>query len=99
MAQLAHAFRLDLPNPLAGHTVHFADLFQRSLITVHQAETHLEDLPLALGEAGEHVAQFLLEQTVAGHFGWVFGALVFDKIADADVAVVSDRRVERDWLL
>ena len=62
VTQFAQSFGFNLADPLAGHIIHLADLLQRPLVPVNQAEAHFEDFSLAFGQAGQHVAQFFLEQ-------------------------------------
>ena len=59
MAQLAQRFRLDLTDALAGHAKLLADLFQRSLVTVLEAESENEHFPLALREILQNVLHLL----------------------------------------
>ena len=66
MPQFPECLRFDLPDALTGHVVHLADFFQGSFVAIHQAETHLQDLALTFGEARQHIAKLLLQQTVAG---------------------------------
>src|SRR5688572_25605656 len=47
VTKLAQRLRLDLADTFASHLVLLADLFERALVTIHQAETHLDDTPLA----------------------------------------------------
>src|SRR5438445_3571773 len=66
VTQLAQGLGFDLANAFASDVVHLADLFERSLIAIEQTEAHFENLALAFRQAGQHVAQFFLQQTVAG---------------------------------
>ena len=50
VAQFRHRLGLDLPDPLAGHPVHLADLVQRAGPTVGEAEPQAHDAGLALGQ-------------------------------------------------
>ncbi len=68
-------------------------------IAVAQAEAQFQHLALALGQAGEHVAELVLEQAVAGHVGRVLGGLVLDEIAEVGVVAVADGGLQRDGLL
>src|SRR5260370_1446665 len=99
VTQLAQRFGLDLANALAGDVVHLADFFESALVTIHQSETHFENAPLAFSEARQHVAQLFLEQAIAGYIRRIFRRLVLDEIANADVAIITNRRVKRDRLL
>jgi len=42
--------------------VHLADLFQGALVAVHEPKRISRIFPLALGQAGEDIAQFLFEK-------------------------------------
>ena len=54
MLQFPQRFRLDLPNPFAGHRELLADFFQR-MIRVHaDAEAHAEHAFFAGGERGQN---------------------------------------------
>src|SRR5438445_1541393 len=76
MTQLAQGLGFDLANAFASDVVHLADFLERPLVTIEQAEAHLQNLALALGQAGQHVSEFFLQQAVARHVRWVFGRLV-----------------------
>jgi len=94
VTQLAQRLRLNLAYAFARDVIHLADFFERAFVTVKQAETHFENFPFALGQGCQHVAQFLAEQTIARHFGWIFRRLVLDEIADAYVEMcIRDRKL------
>src|SRR5688572_16116710 len=78
MAHLAERLGLDLPDALARDLELLSDFLQRARIAIAQPETQFEHFAFALGEARQHVAQFVLQQTVAGHLGRILRALVFD---------------------
>ena len=77
MTELTQRFRFDLADAFAGDVVHLADLFERAFITIHETETHFENLAFAFGKSGQHV-------------GRIFRALVFDEITNAHIAIVTD---------
>src|SRR5262252_377969 len=61
MAELAQRLRLDLPDPLAGDVEGAADLLERVLGAVADAEAHLQDLLLSRGQRLQHPARLLLQ--------------------------------------
>src|SRR5215831_2952150 len=61
VAELRHGLRLDLPDPLAGHAVHLADLIQRLGLAIGQPEPHPDHARLTLGQRAEHRLELLLQ--------------------------------------
>jgi len=94
VTQLAQRLRLDLADTFASDVIHLADLFERAFVAVNQTEAHLQNLAFAFGQRGEHVAQLLAQQTVAGHVRRIFRRLVLDEIADAHIAVVAELQTQ-----
>ena len=66
VSHFAQGLGFDLADALAGHLELPTDLLQRARIAVIQAETQFQDSLLALGQASEHVAQFVFQQAEAG---------------------------------
>ena len=60
----AQRLGFDLADAFARHVVLPANFLQGPFIAVHQAETHFDNLALALGQGGQDIAQSVLEQTV-----------------------------------
>src|SRR5262249_30989447 len=56
VAKLAQGFGFDLADALARDVIHFADLLQSTLVTIHEAEAHFQNLALALSQTGEDVS-------------------------------------------
>ncbi len=61
MAELAQGLGFDLADALAGDLEALADLFQRVLGAVFEAEAHLDDALLARGEGAQNLRGVLLE--------------------------------------
>src|SRR5262249_55507991 len=96
MAELAERLGLDLANALAGHREALADLLERVLALVADAEPEAQDL-LFLGreraEGALHlVRQVLADQAVVRRFR----ALVLEEVAQ--LRVLADRGLERERL-
>src|SRR2546427_9648481 len=69
MTQLAKGLGLDLPDALARHAEPLADLLQRPLVPVDQAEAQLQHPPLTWGEGVEDVLDLVVEQRQRGRVG------------------------------
>src|SRR5208282_4095614 len=61
VAQFAQSLGLDLADALARHREMLADLFERMLAAVLQAEAHLNDLLLARAQRLEHLRGLLAQ--------------------------------------
>ena len=99
VAHFAEGLGFDLADAFAGHFELLADLFERARVTIHEAEALFEHFALALVQAAEHVAQFVLEQAEAGHLGRILGGFVFDEVAEIGVFAVANGRLEGNRLL
>src|SRR5512143_3116701 len=97
--ELAQGLGLDLADALARHLELLADLLERVLVAVAQAEAHLEDPALALRERLEGLLDLLLEVDVDDRVGRRGDELVLDEVAEVAVLLLADRRLERDGLL
>src|SRR5258707_14865554 len=99
MSQLSECFGLDLPDALARDREALADLFERVLAAVADAEPHLDHLLLARRERLEHRLGLLLEVQVDDRFGRRDDVAVLDEVAKMRIFLFADRRLERDRLL
>ena len=99
MPKFAQRFGFDLADPFTGHFVLLAHFFERAHVAVHQAKAELQHFTLALGQAGQHIGQFVFQQVIARHFRGVFRRFVFDKIAKARIALVPDDSAPRREVL
>src|SRR5262249_1224870 len=80
MAQLAQRLGFDLPDPFAGDGEALADLFERVLAAVADAETHLDDFFLARRQRLEDRFGLLLQIQVDDGFGRRHDLPVFDEV-------------------
>src|SRR4249919_3511650 len=65
VAQLAHRLGLDLPDALASHPVHLADLVEGLGLAISQAEAHRYHPGFALAEGVQYVVQLFLKKREA----------------------------------
>src|SRR5215213_817703 len=79
VAQLAERLRLDLADALSGDAELAANLFQRPLAPVVQAEAKLEYAPLAARQRVQDILNLLREQLVRGGVRRRHRALVLDE--------------------
>ena len=66
MPQFAERFRFDLPDALARHAEVLPHFLQRVVLTVFEAEAHLQHFALALGQRLQGVAHLLFEELMRG---------------------------------
>src|SRR5208283_4686975 len=99
LAQLAQRLGLDLPDTLAGDGELLADFLERVVGFLADAEAHAQDLLLARGERGQHLARLLAEVALDGGLDGGRREFVLDKIAKRTFFLVADRRFERDRFL
>src|SRR5947208_7137170 len=99
MAQLAERLGLDLSDALAGDREALADLFERVLAAVADAEPHLDDLLLARRQRFEHRFGLFLEIQVDDGFGRRDHLAILDEVAEMRIFLFADRRFEGDRLL
>ena len=64
MPQLAERLGFDLPDALAGYGEVLADLFERVLAAVFQAEAHFDDLLFARRQGFQHLGGLLAQVQV-----------------------------------
>src|SRR4029079_13523963 len=98
VAELAQRLDLDLADPLAGQAELLADFLERPGMPIVEAEAEAEDPLLATVERGEHVLDLLTAHAVRDHVERRDRVLVGDELAELRVALVADRRLERDGL-
>src|SRR6476619_889838 len=90
---------LDLPDALAGHVEGAADLLQRARPAAGQAEAHLDDLALALGQSRQRAVDVLLAQVLGGDLEGRLGRLILDEVAELGLLLLADRLLKGDRLL
>src|SRR5581483_2683426 len=98
VAQLAQRLRLDLPYALARDGEFLADLLQRVVGFLADAEAHAQHLLFARRERREHLARLFLKIDVHDRVGRRHDALVLDEVAEMAVLLLADGRLERDRL-
>src|SRR5690606_29476649 len=98
VTQLRHGLRLDLTDPLTGHTEGVADLVQRLGLTVAETETHPDDTGLTLGERIQQLLELTLQHREADGVRRDDGLGVLDEVTEVAVAVLAERGVQRDRL-
>jgi len=94
VAHFAERLGLDLTDAFARDFEILADFFQRARTAVHQTKALFQHHPLALGQAAQHVAQFVPEQAEAGDVEGIVGGLVLDEIAEIGVLGVAHGRLQ-----
>src|SRR5262245_43465618 len=99
MPQLAQRLRLDLADPLAGDGEVLADLLERVLGAVADAEAHLDHLLLARRQRLEHLIGLFLEVEIDHRVGRGDDLAIFDEVAKVRILLLADRGLERDGLL
>src|SRR5438270_10693539 len=99
MAQLAQRLRLDLADPLARYAELLADLFERPLPTVLQAEPQLKHASFATRQRVEHVVHLLLEHLPRRDVGGAQRSLIGYEVAQVTIFFRSNRDLERNRLL
>src|SRR6185312_4571835 len=97
--QLAQRLGLDLADALAGDGEALADLFERVLAAVADAEAHLDHLLLARRQRLQHRLGLFLQIEVDHRFGRRDHLAIFDEVAQMRIFLFADRRLERDRLL
>src|SRR6185503_5901742 len=96
MRQLAKRHRPDLTDPLTGQTELAPDLLERPLTSVIEAEAEPDHPLLPAIEAVEDAFHLLPELLTRGSVERRDGVRVLDQRTELRVAVVADRRLERD---
>src|SRR6266508_2638371 len=99
MPELPQRLRLDLADALARDLEVLADLLQRVVALLAEAEAHPEHLLLARGERGEHLPGLLGQVHVDDRVGRRDERLVLDEVAEVAVLLLADGGLEADRLL
>src|SRR6185312_15000993 len=94
VAELGQGLRLDLPDPLAGHTELPADLFQRPRMPVGQPEAQLDDPLLPLRQLAEHPVELVLQHDERCRLDRHDGVRVLDEVTEVGL-LLADRGLER----
>src|SRR5512133_202426 len=97
--ELPERLRLDLADALARHLEVLADLLERVVALLPDAEAHPEDLLLARGEGGEDLPGLLGQVHVDDRVRRGDERLVLDEVAEVAVLLLADGRLEADRLL
>src|SRR6266542_3260530 len=97
--ELPQRLRLDLPDALACHLEVLADLLERVIALLPDAEPHPEHLLLAGGEGGEHLPGLLGQVHVDDRVRGRDERLVLDEVAEVAVLLLADGGLEADRLL
>jgi hypothetical protein len=99
VTQLAQRLGFDLADALAGDLEALADLFQRVLAAVLEAEAHLDDALFSRGQCAQHLRRVLLQVDRDHRVGGRDRHAVFDEVAKVRVFLFADGRLQRDGLL
>src|SRR4029453_4775330 len=94
--QLLLGLALDLPDALPGEAQALADLLQRARLLAVQAEAHADDLALLLVEVVHDRLDLLLEGGADQLELHRRNALLLERVAQLDAAVLAHGRRERD---
>ena len=98
MAQLRHRLGLDLTDALARHAVDLADLVESLRLTVTQAKTHRHNAGFTLRQRVQDVVELFLQQGEGHGVCGNDGLGVLDEVTELGVAVLTERRVQRNRL-
>src|SRR6266545_4469375 len=99
VTELAQRLGLDLPDALAGDGEVLADLLERVLAAVGQAEAQAQHLLLARRQRVEDLVGLLAQRQADDRLHRRHDLLVLDEIAEVAVFLLADRRLQRDRLL
>src|ERR1700733_11129732 len=98
MPELAKRLRFDLANALARHLEVLADLFERMVALLADAEAHSENLLLPRRQRLEHLPRLLGEVHVDDRLCRRDDALILDEIAQVRIFLFADGGLEADGL-
>src|SRR5215470_3269902 len=99
MSELPQRLGFDLPDALPGHREVLADLFQRVLAAVAEAEAQAQHLLLARRERVEHLVGLLAQRQADDRLDRRDDLLVLDEVAQVAVLFFADGCLQRDRLL
>src|SRR5262245_57839385 len=99
MPHFAQGLGLNLSNSFSGDSELTPNLFKCAAVSIHKSKSLLEHLSFTFSQRFEDVLDLLLQENNRGHIAWIFGALVFDKVAKIRLLAFSDRRLQRNGLL
>src|SRR5882724_731532 len=92
--------RFDLAYALACDVEVLPNLFKPPLLAgLIETKTHLDDLFLPRSQRREHVFSQLAQVVGYCSLRRISGTPVLDEARDRSLAIISDRRFKRDWLL
>lgn len=97
--QLVEGLGFDLADAFACHAEDPANLFECAGPPVGQPVAQLDHFPLALVQGGEHRFEVLAQQQERGGLHGGRRVPVLDQVAERDVVLLADRRVQRDGFL
>src|SRR5437899_10473892 len=95
-AQLVERVALELAHGLAAGAQPAGDLVERSLVSIGQAEPELYDPPLTRLQRAQRIVHLVLQVGHQRSRSWGFRHDVFDQVAELGVALLPDRRLQRD---
>src|SRR5439155_272501 len=92
--QLRERLALELPNTLAVEAERLADRLERLALAV-EAETKLQDPPLALRQLRQHLANGLSLERLCGFLRRILSGRIAEEVAELSVVGRADRLVQR----
>src|SRR5438045_9661637 len=99
MAQLLERLGFERPDTLPGDREPRADLLERVVGALADAEAEAKDLLLARRERREYLARLVAQVDAHDRVCRRDDGLVLDEVAEVRVLFLADRRLERDRLL
>src|ERR1700730_6189581 len=99
MTQLAQGFRFNLPDALARDCESLAELFERVLAAIVQAESHLDNCFLARGQRFQYLSGLLTEVQIEGGLRRRNPRRVDNEIGQVRFVFRADWHVERNRLV
>src|SRR5579862_1405251 len=99
MPQFAQRFGFDLADAFAGYGEALADVFERVLAAVFQAEAHLDDFFFARGQRAQDLSSLVFQVHVDHGFCRRNYGAVFDEVPEMRIFLLTDRSLKRDRLL
>src|SRR5262245_56170161 len=100
MPKLCECLGFDLSYPLSSDVKVFANLFQRALFArLIEAKPHLNNFLLALGKGRQDIFRQLAQVVDYRCLGWIRRSAILYEARDSSLAVVANRRLQRNRLL